>query len=592
MRRLRQQLFPSNIRERDAQPRAARWAQQILIFLFIGGPAAVVLLNTGNIGSAWDRHRAKQIERELTPLIESLADGSSPAAIHRIKELNREALALIGEHPPILIPIGNFQLTIRSPYSFLTWKQIQQKGLVPDEEAKLGLIESYIWAKDFSEARKLLDTKFTNEQSSLKECELRLLLAEVETPINHLEVLRCLLAIDKLTGLTPTQSLQKHAIIATNPNFPTRERSRSIRVLLSLTNRQDELGLKALNVLCLHQPQPWNFGDLQGQLLAQRLEEHPLGEEAHKIRAIELFPELYRGHQEDLILKAMDERKDIASANLLPFARWLNSNQRYEETLALLKGRPNKELGPAISAKCDALLGIKKNAELEHLIYTEDYWLDRASQYLFRAQYERGVSGDLKEAADSLLEAIEAARIAGMPEKLLNLSSYALENGMAEVAEKGYRFARAFPPFKQQATLGLTSVASKRNDDEQVLVHLKELPSATIDASYSFTIAYLESVSGENVEIHHAKAIEALAADPSDTRWRLILALCLHHYSAYEELQLEIQSITPKKQELASNHKLVFHKLSHFAGLEPAAPSDAPNVPLYKGEKRFLQAQK
>lgn len=295
-------------------------------------------------------------------------------------------------------------------------------------------------------------------------------------------------------------------------------RDEGLQRLHQLAETKTSTGLLALGVLA---GLPASSEDEVMQL-ARALREHPLAEEVHRLKALEL--EL-RGAPEARAERLDKAEKQYASAEpeaLRAFASWLSSQGEPARTLKVLSQERAFSRKDLLLVRLDAMAALGQWREILAVLGKDRVPLEPAFVHLYKARCWKELKDNTQ--SDIAWRAAHAAA-AGDLNTLLYVAGYAEKVGAREHAERTYRTLAQNPKtarFAYEALLRLTPRADTAGLRNTLAEMVQRWPK---DVALANDLAYLSALLSIDVTQNREKARELVAAAPESLPHRTVLAL-------------------------------------------------------------------
>jgi thioredoxin-like negative regulator of GroEL len=365
------------------------------------------------------------------------------------------------------------------------------------------------------------------------------------------------------------------------------EADEGVAVLWELAPGDDKLALSALEFL----DRVKNNTDEDKRRLIELLEKHPDTEEEHRIAALRRLVELEPARKQEIILKAMADRKGAKREDLVPLARWLTMENENERLLEYLDEEMVRDYPPLLENYLNALTLLGRIDDLSKLVNDPRTHLTTATRAFHRAHLAYVTRKPTEEVNDLLVEALAAIQSEGRQPMLLTLADYAEKRNHYKVAEDAYKLASRSTRQDLAGYEGLLRLSYRNGNTRGYLDAATETIQRWPEKEM-FRERYLYGalIAGIDMEQAIPQAQELLKARPTDSFRKLIVALGLVRQANYESAAKTLQQIN--LTDLSLGQGAVLCGIMQTAGYTEQARDIANKIPdetvMLPEEKRFL----
>ena len=301
----------------------------------------------------------------------------------------------------------------------------------------------------------------------------------------------------------------------------------------SLAQGRTAVSLEALLLLARQQASPAAGTEQKGQaapdrvaaaeLLAGRIENHPLAKTAQKLLALDLRLAVAPGRHDELVKTAIERFGHGDDETLASLAGWLYAQGEFQRVLEVITPQKATASRALYLQYLDDLGALGRWQDIKNAIEGQKFSLDPALEQMYLAR----CLGQLGQVEGSTLRWNSAVQAAGANvDKLLMVGRYAQRNGVLGPAEAAFRAAIKAAPDSRPAQEGLLNLlqeegrtAAARDVLAGMLAVWPNDPAVRNDA------AYLGVLLGQDLTANRDVARELVRAEPGNLPHRVTLAL-------------------------------------------------------------------
>lgn len=262
---------------------------------------------------------------------------------------------------------------------------------------------------------------------------------------------------------------------------------------------------------------------------------------------------------------------------MLNFARWLNNNGDYKQTVALIKKDHALTSRDLFLVYSDALAALGSWKELGQIFINDNLPLDKVLIELYRARIEREVK-NLPKAARHWEQVHHLA--GNNPETLNYIARYAEKIGEAGEAKKAYLQLTKDPRHARQGYTELVRIAENQGNLQELRTIIKSMTSVfPNDPAPQNDLAYINLLLQEDIANARRTAEKLSTANPDMLAYRTTLALA---YLRTNEPEKARATYTGTRFEWASalpGWQAVYVAAMGAAGETQVAKKLAPTIP-------------
>ena len=357
-----------------------------------------------------------------------------------------------------------------------------------------------------------------------------------------------------------------------------------IGTLFELVHDRGKPGLEALIFLSTRRDLPPEKADA----VIQRLREHPLAAENHRLLALDLELTARSGERDAVIDAAAQRYKTADPAAQRAFGVWLNAHKEYDRTLNLIPLAEAMKRKDFLLVTLDAMAAQKRWTEIEEVLQGKQVPLDEVYTELFLAR--AGMELGHTTGADLHWRRAHIAAAASS-EQMWFLGSYAEKIGQLDHAELAFRSLTNNAATARPAYEGLLRLGEKRRDTAAVLETLTEMTKRWPgDTSVRNDYTYFSLLRGQDFEDGLKTARELVAQAPSSLAHRTTLALANVRLNDAMGAMAVYRGLNVPWDKASPSHRAVYAASLGLNGQISEARAQANGIPLesLRPEERTL----
>ena len=330
------------------------------------------------------------------------------------------------------------------------------------------------------------------------------------------------------------------------------------------------------------------------RLLVSLLERHPLAKEPHRIAAMRRLVTLEPGRRNEIMDRAVAERRKTKREDLEPIARWLSVEGEYERFFILFNEDMVRDYPPLLRHYLNVLMLLDRKGEMKKIIEDPRTRLLSHERAFYTAHLAFTSQAKWEEVNSLLVKALASAEQYGRPDVVLHIAQYAEQRDFLLVAEQAYRSASAIrrsEAIQRKAFDGLLKLTYKNGNSKGFMEACHDSAERWPDnKDIRERALYANLLSGMNIETSIASVKKLLEESPEDTRRKLLMALghfrMLNYAAAARELNhSNLGQLTP-------GQAAVLCGILTAAGRDDQAKTIARQIPegqrMLQEEMRFL----
>lgn len=577
-------MFPASVAEKDRQ---SRWARSAAVAFIVAAFAGIVIFSALNLKQwrtsykTWKSNRYLKESRELED-----SDKLNEAVVQA-----NQAYLESPENPEAIRTLARFATMMRRNEARFLWTKLRQTNAFNDSDAEWEIQALSFLNEDKTviyEIEKLLkDRKPTRKILNVADQ----IMTKAGRQDQFFELARTYLKDN------PEDNEVRFLLAVREMDLGSQEEKRhGLYEMWDLAKNPEEIGLKAIEIL---NKLTFQSKDDQAKLI-QLLDEHPRASEEHKIAALKRRVALYPEQKDQIIHKAIADRKNKSNADLVPLARWLTQEEKSDLLLKVISEDAAISYPPLLENYLNALTLLERYDDLKRIIRDPKTRLTTAEREFHKAHLAFVTKAKPEEIEKALKDALLQAQAENKPLLLMNVGKYAEERGLSEIAESCYQAVSRMPQsrvggMERQAFDSLMRLSYNNGNSKNFMQAASETSRRWPDnQSFAEKALYSSLLAGFDMEGSVNKAKQLLDSNPEDSQRKLIVALAYYRQLDPKEAVKHLQHI--HLGDITVGQGAVLCGIMHLAGYLPQAESIARQIPsTYKmlpEERRFLNLVK
>jgi hypothetical protein len=373
-----------------------------------------------------------------------------------------------------------------------------------------------------------------------------------------------------------------------------REKNEGATILWQMTAEEAPAGLRAIEFL-----DKLNVAPEGVSRLIERLENHPLAREPHRIAALKRRASQEPARKEEILRAAVESHRGMKREELVPLARWLYEERDAPKILSLLKEDEVRDFPPLLREYFNALTLLGRFDDMERLVKDPRSRLTTAERdfYFVHLAFVRNTltNKPMDDIDRLLVNAVSSALRENQVQMLLELGRYADLRKRYRTALEAYKAASANPSTERAGYEGMLK-ASYNLGSMKDYASISRETTRRWPSNQHFTEQYLYAclLSGEAIETSAERANSLLEAQPKDSQRKLLMALASHRFGDRDSCARHLQNTT--FQDLTPGQRAVFCGLARSVGFTEVATKLAAGIPeetpMLPDEERFFRGAK
>jgi tetratricopeptide (TPR) repeat protein len=573
-------LFPPTVAHRDRQSKTARMIAIVAIVAFFGGIVTVTVMNARtwyNKYQTWQANKkideAEKLEKE---------ERWTEAVL-----LAQQAYVLDPENPKVVRTMARYYSERGQKESFYFLDKLERLEK-PTEEDRLMRIKALVRSRDVKDAQQQIEEVLRTSPPTAKMVEIAdQVMQQRGRRQQLLEILRSYMA------LNPEDQDVKLKLGLREVQFGSpSDVAHGTKILWDLAESPEKAGLQALAVL-----DQFKLSVEEQRKLVELLEKHPLSGAEHRVAALRRLVALEPARKQEIIEKALLDRKDAKRDDLVPLCIWLINEGEHEKVLAFVKKEMVQDYPPLLMVYLRALSDAKRFDELEKIVNDSRTRLGNADRALQRAMVAKAANKSWEEVNALLVDAIAAAQADARPQNLVMVAQFAEKQEHPKAAEQAYRAASNSSGSENIQRIGfegLLKLTYESGDSRSFMQTARDTARRWPENELFLERAlYASLLAGVEIEMAVAQAQKLLDAKPDDTPRKLLMALAYYRMMDPKEAQKYI--VQAKTIEMVPGQAAVIAGILYAGGgdamvtaqrLAQQIPTDAVMLPE---EKVFLR---
>ena len=570
-------MFPPTQAHADRQSHTARTVGVVAIIVFCLSLVVVTVLN----GKKWyDIYQTWQSNR----LIKKAGSFESQDRILEAWINANEAYSLDPENPNAIRTLARYYTASKQKEALHLIKKLQDKGLMTDEDTLMH-IQALSNAYENKEAQTKIEEVLRNSKASPRMVEI------ADHVMQRLGRREQLLEILRGYMQQSPDDLESKLILAKREvEFGAEgDPAAGMQKLWEIAQDQGKSGLRALEFL-----DGLKLSEPEQQRLVERLEAHPLAQQAHKVAALRRMASMHPEKRTQIIEKAVEDRRNASREDLVPLAAWLVKDGEHERLLRFLKPEVVQDFAPLLGHYLNALMLAQRYDEMEKMVRDPVTRLTTAERsfYLVHLAYVQKKSWE--EVNALLVDALTAMQGAASPDRVLQIAIWAEQRDHLLVAEQAYRAAANTSGSEQvqrQGHEGLLRLTYRNGNSKGFMEAARDTARRWPDNQHFLERSlYASLLAGIEIELTVMRVQKLLAARPDDTQRRLLSALA--HYRMLDPKAALQQLRSINLNELSLGQGAVLSGILRAAGAQRESGTVAGQIPqdavMLPEEKQFL----
>ncbi|MEZ0276945.1 MAG: hypothetical protein ACAH88_18695 [Roseimicrobium sp.] len=330
------------------------------------------------------------------------------------------------------------------------------------------------------------------------------------------------------------------------------------------------------------------------RLLVSLLERHPLAAEPHRIAALKRLVALEPARRQEIMDRAVTERRKTKREELEPIARWLSVEGEYERFFILFNEEMVRDYPPLLRHYLNVLMLLNRHAEMAKIIADPRTRLLSHERAFYTAHLAFVTPKPWDEVNSLLVKALASAEQYGRPDVVLHIAQYAEQRNFPLVAEQAYRSASAIrrsEAIQRRAFDGLLKLTYRNGNSKGFMEACRDSAERWPDnKDIRERALYASLLSGMNIETSVIAVQKLLEESPDDTRRKLLMALGQYRMLNYAAAARELNH--SNLGQLTAGQAAVLCGILTSAGRDDQAKTIARQIPegqpMLQEEMRFL----
>lgn len=590
-------LVPQSVAHADRQPRAARFVAVALVLAVCLGLVGFVLYN----GRAWHRAyktwQSSSLARDAVKY-EGLANEYREAnkqseyqdTMVKAFRLASDAFTKDPENPEAVRVAARIYTRAGANEARWLWSKLDKLKASTDEDVAWR-IQALTTLKEDKTAAEQIEQVLRDRPATQKVVEL------ADTVMQNLGRARQLIGILRDYTKQKPDDLDTRLVLGMRLvefGSTDAEKNEGMDILWGLAENEAPVGLRAIEFIDKRQLTPEGV-----RRVLDRLEQHPLAEEAHRIAALKRRAVLEPARKEEILRAAVESRRGQKRENLVPLARWLFEERDAAKILSLLKEDEVRDYPPLLKEYFNALSMLGRYDDLERLVKDPRSRFTSAERdfHLVHLTFVRNTltNKPMDDIDRLLVRAVSSALHEGQVQMLLELGRYADARKHYRIAMEAYKAASVVPATERLAYEGMLK-ASYNLGSMKDYASISRETARRWPSNQFFTEQYLYAclLSGEAIETSAERANRMLEARPKDSQCKLLMALASHRFGDRESCARHLQNSSI--QDLTPGQRAVFCGLARLAGFGDVAAKIAAGIPeatlMLPEEEKFFRLAK
>jgi len=590
-------LVPRSVAHADRQSRVAR---MVAIGLLLGICLGVVLFVLYN-GRAWHRAykhwQSASLAKEAVKY-ESMADEYREAGkiseytdtMKRAYDLGNQAYAKDPDNPDAVRIVARTYTRMGAGEARWLWNKLDKLNATTDDDVAWR-IQALTSLKEDKTAADQIEQVLRDRSATQK------IVVLADTVMQKLGRTPQLIGILREYTRQKPDDLDTQLMLAMRlAEFggTEREKGEGVGMLWNLAAEDTPVGLRAIEFLDKHSVTPADAGRI-----IERLEQHPLAKETHRIAALKRRAAREPARKEEILRAAVESHRGMKREELVPLAHWLVEERDPEKVLSLLKEEEVRDYPPLLHEYFNALTLLGRIDDLERLVkdprsrFTS---AERDFHYVHLAFVRNTLTNKPMDDIDGLLvNAVNSAMREGQMQMLLELGRYADLRKHYRTSMEAYKAASVNPSTERAGYEGMLK-ASYNLGSMKDYASISRETMRRWPSSQFFTEQYLYAclLSGEAIEISAERANSLLELRPKDSQRKLLAALASHRFGDRDSCARHLQNTS--FQDLTPGQRAVFCGLARSAGFADIATKLVSEIPgktqMLPEEEKFLRVAK
>lgn len=571
-------LFPPSQADIDRQSAITRLVAKIVIFAVCLGLAVSVPIYGKQWYDMWQTFRSNQ-------LVQDAKDFEKKQEIVKAWRAATKAYQLDPENPNAIRTLANYYVMAKQKDASYLLEKLKTLGHFTDEDLLLE-IHALSNSADNKAAGEKIEESLRNSAPNRRVVEIAdKVMRDLGRKEQLLQILKSYVerAPDDL-DIKLTYALRRIEL------GNALQKSEGMSAVWEVAQTKGKPGLEALEFL-----DEQTLADAGEQrLLVSLLERHPLAGEPHRIAAMKRLVAIEPGRRQEILDRAVAERRNAKREDLEPIARWLSMEGEYDRFFLLFTEEKVRDYAPLLRHYLNVLMLLNRHQEMEDLI-TDPRTQLKSHERTFYTAHLAFVTGKKWDEVNSLLvKALATAEQYGQPTVILHIAQYAEQRNFPLVAEQAYRSASAVRRselIQRKAFDGLLKLTYRNGNSKGFMEACHDSAERWPDnKDIRERALYASLLAGLNMETSIASVQKLLNETPEDSRRKLLMALGYFRMMDYDAAARQLNH--SNLGQLTPGQAAVLCGILTSAGRDDQAKTIARQIPqglpMLQEEMRFL----
>ena len=576
-----QWLFPPTVAHRDRQSALSRVAAIAVIILFCGSLMAVPLI----FGKGWYN---KIQTWQSNSKIDEAEELEKQDRLYEAWNMANDAYALDANNPRALRTLARYYGARGQKQAFYMLDKLEKLGFKPTDDDRLLRIQALMRSNEIKDAQVQIEALLKDSPPSARMVDIADQVMQGRGRSRELlEILRSYVA------KTPDDLDIKLKLATREIQFgTTAEIADGMKILWSLAEDPSKAGLGALEML---DQQTIEDAGEQRKLIAL-LEKHPLAGEEQRIAALRRTVKLEPARKDEIMNKAMEDRRKASREDLVPLARWFVQEGEHERLLGYLKKEVVQDYAPLLGQYLNALTLANRHDELAAIVKDPRTRLSLSDRAFFQAHLAFVTRKSWDDVNKLLVQAVSAAEADMRPQNYLIIAKWAEQHGHPVVAEQAYRVAslnRVGEGIQRQGFDGLLKLTYLNGNSKGFLEATRDTARRWPENQHFLERSlYASLLAGVEIETAIPRVEKLYETKPDDTQRKLLMALVSYWMMEPKGALKYIKQIN--LSELSPGQGAVLCGILYRVGDQAAAEAKrvaqqiSRDAPMLPEERKFL----
>lgn len=574
-------LFPPSQADKDRQSSTTRLTARISIFAICIGVAVAAAYYAKPIDDFVDTWRSNRKVSQA----EELEQGGKVVEAWRVAT---EAYHLDPDNPKAIRMLARYYILARQKDAGYLLQKLRRLGHFSEDDLELEIsalanasnnkaasdkIEELL--RDSKPSRRVVDIADRVMQQIGRNAQLLIILKSyVEQSPEDMDI-RLLYAQRRIQFGNPLESREGMADV------------------WELAAKPEEVGLRALDYLNA----VTNFSSDDQRRLVELLQNHPLAKEDHRIAALKRLVALEPARRQEILDKAVEERRKLSREQLAPIARWLSLEGEYDRFFSLFNEDMVRDAPLLLGHYLNALMLMKRHEEMARLINNPSTRLMSHERAFYTAHLAFATGKSWDEVNTLLFRALTSAEQYGRADQVLRIAQYADQRNHPLVAEQAYQSASASTRSEKIQRLAFEGLLRLTYRNGNSKGYMEACHDSTVrwpeNNEFRELSLYASLLSGMDLETSIPAAQKLLDDRPDDSRRKVLVAL--GHYRMLD-FPSALKTLLPLKSidssQISTGQLAVICGILKAAGMEQYAKTLEQQIPedrlMLREETHFL----